>query len=192
MNEYYRDLETYEDWDSHKAVILSMVPAQDQVQVERAIQIVEEFHDTPRTMYPGNYNRHPLRVARILLEEFRVTNSHAVIIALCHDLGEWSEYDVAQLENEFGSEIKAGVDMLTWNVNDTWETFFQNIIATGNDDLIKVKMADKLDNNRAALFSDKKHQEKAIEKTQSIVRPFVEKHFPQYWSKFEASLRPLR
>ena len=191
MNGYYKSLDTYEDLNDHKSVVLSMVEHKDKMLVEHAIKIVEEYHNTPRTLYNGNYNRHPVRVARILLEEFAVKNTKAVLIALCHDLGEWSEYDVENLENDFGADVKAGVDALTWNQTDTWESFFQSIVLTGDDTLLKVKMADKLDNNRAAIFSDNKHKQKAKEKTELIVRPFVEKHFPQYWRKFEESLEAL-
>lgn len=50
-------------------------------------------------------------------------------------------------------------------------------------------MADKLDNNRAAVFSDERAKQKAKEKTESIMRPFIEKHFPEHWGKFEESLQ---
>ncbi|QQR79149.1 MAG: hypothetical protein IPJ68_02650 [Candidatus Moraniibacteriota bacterium] len=165
-----------------------MVEAQDRGVVERARGIVEKYHDTPRTLYTGNYNRHPVRVARILLEEFDVKNTRAVLIALCHDLGEWSEYDVKNLKNEFGTDVIAGVETLTWNQGDTWDTFFQKIVSTKDDDLIKVKMADKLDNNRAAAFSSEAEKQKAREKTEKVLRPFVEKNYPEYWEKFEESL----
>jgi len=189
--EYYKDLDTFEDWDAHKSVILNLVE-KDQAVIERAINIVEKYHDTPRTLYTGNYNRHPLRVARILMEEFDVKNPEAVLIALCHDLGEWSDYNVKDLEKEFGAEVKAGVESLTWNQNDTWESFFQKITTTNDSDLIKIKMADKLDNNRGVAFSeDALEKQKAREKTEMILRPFIERSFPEYWHKFEESLEPL-
>lgn len=192
QTEYYKNLDTYEDLEAHKSVVLNSVDPKDKPLVERAIQIVEKYHDTPRTLYKGNYNRHPIRVARVLIEEFGVRNKNAVLIALCHDLGEWTKYDVKDLEGEFGIEVKNGVEALTWNQNDTWESFFQKIISTGNDDLIKVKMSDKLDNNRAAAFSDdEEEKKKAKDKTELIMRPFVERQFPEYWGKFEKSLQAL-
>lgn len=191
MNEYYKNLATYEDLEAHKSVVLDAIDHKDKSLVDKAIKIIEEYHNTPRTMYEGTYNRHPIRVARILLEEFGVKDTKAILIALCHDLGEWSDYDVDNLEKEFGADIKAGVEALTWSPNETWETFFQSIVSTGNENLLKVKMADKLDNNRSAFFSDDKHKQKAKEKTELVVRPFIEKRFPEYWKKFEESLLPL-
>jgi guanosine-3',5'-bis(diphosphate) 3'-pyrophosphohydrolase len=188
MDQYYKKLDTHEDLEIHKSVVLDAIDQKDKSLVEKAIKIVVEYHNTPRTMYEGTYNRHPIRVARILLEEFGVKDTNAILIALCHDLGEWSDYDVDKLEKEFGADIKAGVEALTWSPHETWETFFQSIVSTGDEDLLKVKMADKLDNNRAALFSDDKHKQKAKEKTELIVRPFIEKRFPEYWKKFEESL----
>lgn len=189
--EYYKDLVAYEDLGAHKSVVLNAINQKDRALVEKAIQIVEKYHDTPRTLYKGNYNRHPVRVARVLVEEFDVKDVKTIIIALCHDLGEWSKYDVNNLVNEFGADVKEGVDALTWDQNVTWDAFFQSIVATGKDALLKVKMADKLDNNRAAAFSDEKEKLKAREKTETVVRPFVEKHFPEYWKRFEESLRAL-
>jgi (p)ppGpp synthase/HD superfamily hydrolase len=190
--EYYTNLETYEDLQAHKLAVLSNIGQKDKVLVEKAIELVEKHHNTPRTLYAGNYNRHPVRVARVLIEEFGVKNINAVLVALCHDLSEWTSYDVNGLEEEFGMEVKNGVEALTWNQNDTWEKFFQKIVATGNNDLIKVKMADKLDNNRAAVFSNNlEEKKKARDKTELILRPFIEKHFPEYWDKFENSLLAL-
>ena len=191
MNQYYKDLASYEDLAAHQSFVLNNIALKDKNVVQKALSIVEEYHNTPRTLYDGNYNRHPVRVARILLEEFNVTSTPAVLIALCHDLAEWSAYPVENLTNEFGADVQAGVAALTWNPHDTWETFFQTIATRGDDHLLMVKLADKLDNNRAAFFSDQKHKQKAIEKTQSIVRPFVEKRFPKYWQKFEESLHEL-
>ena len=190
LEPYYKNLDTYEDWNAHKSFILSMI-ADGRELVEKAIEIVEKYHNTPRTLYVGNYNRHPLRVARILMEELDVKNPKAVLVAICHDLGEWSEYDVKNLESEFGIEVRKGVEMLTWNQEDTWETFFQKIVSSGDENIIKIKMADKLDNNRSAAFSDDTEKRKAREKTENILRPFVEKTYPEYWKKFEESLQTL-
>ena len=43
------------------------------------------------------------------------------------------------------------------------------IITTKNDYLVKVKMADKLDNNRSAAFSTDEEKKKAREKTEKIL-----------------------
>ena len=191
QEKYYKNLSTYEDWGAHKSVILSMVE-EDRELVERAIKIVEKYHNTPRTLYVGNYNRHPLRVARILMEEFGVKSRGAVLVALCHDLGEWSEYDVKNLENEFDADVRSAVEILTWKEGDTWQVFFQKIVQTNNMNLLMVKMADKLDNNRGSAFSkDEREKQKAREKTEVVMRPFIEKYFPEYWGKFEESLRSL-
>ena len=184
-------LDSFEDWDAHKSVILHTVKNSPEP-IERAIAIVEKWHNTPRTLYVGNYNRHPLRVARILVEEFEVTNPKTLLIALCHDLEEWSEYNMEELEKEFGTDVKAGVALLTWKEQDTWGTFFQKITNSKNKDLIKIKIADKLDNNRAAAFSNSlSEKQKARDKTELILRPYIEKTFPQCWKKFEESIRNL-
>ncbi len=190
--EYYKNLETYEDLDAHKSAVLNNIDAKDKKIIEKAIKLVEKYHNTSRTLYPGNYNRHPLRVARILLEEFGIKNTNAILIALCHDLGEWTNYNIEDLEKEFNAQVKNAVTILTWNKNDSWDNFFQKIITTDNKNIINVKMADKLDNNRAAAFSNSAEEKrKAINKTELILKPFIEKEYPLYWSIFEKSLQPL-
>lgn len=189
--EYYQNLSSYEDLDAHKRAILNRVNQKDAETLARAIKIVEKYHDTPRTLYTGNYNRHPVRVARILIEEFGVKNTNTLLIGLCHDLGEWTAYDIKDLETEFGLEVKTGVETLTWNQVDPWDIFFQKIVSTGNDDLIKIKMADKLDNNRAAAFSNEAEKKKARDKTEFVLRPLIEERFPEYWDTFKQSLRAL-
>lgn len=191
MDTYYRALDTFEDWEKHKSFVLGKAGKEYEL-IERAIEIVQKYHDKPRTLYKGTYNRHPLRVARILLEEFSVTNPKTVLIALCHDLGEWTDYEIPNLKKEFGDDVFTGVEALTWKEGETWDAFFYNVVKMNDRDLLKVKLADKLDNNRGAAFSSNiTEKEKARNKTEKVVRPFIEEHFPEYWAKFEESLEKL-
>ena len=190
--EYFENLDTYENLEAHKQAVLNNADQEDRLLIQKAIDIVEKYHNTERTLYAGNYNRHPVRVARILIEELGLKSTNAILIALCHDLGEWTDYKIQLLEHEFNSKVKEGVEILTWKKNDTWDIFFKKIVDTGNIDLIKIKIADKLDNNRSAAFSGSIEEKKKMkEKTELILLPFLEKNFPEYLSKFKKSLLAL-
>lgn len=182
---YYHNLNNFEDWDGHYKAVWALLD-KDKVLIKKAITLIKKYHDQERTLFKGIYNRHPLRVARILLEEFGVNDTNTVLIALCHDLGEWSDYDINDLKKEFNSSVYKGVKILTRDRSQNWETFIKKIVETNNKDLIKIKIADKLDNNRGVVFSDNKEEQlKAKEKTRSIMKPIIDKYYPEYWPKFE-------
>lgn len=111
---YFHNLETYEDWDANLHALEVRIGAATP-KVKEALELVKTYHDQPRMFTKGNYNRHPLRVARILAEEFNITDEKSLLIALCHDLGEWSDYDIESLKTKFGPEVYEGVRALTWD-----------------------------------------------------------------------------
>ena len=188
---YYHDLDKFEDWDE-QVLALKENLGQLSPKIERAIKIVKKYHDQPRMFSEGNYNRHPLRVARILAEELSITDETSVLIALCHDLGEWSNYDIDNLRNEFGNIVYEGVRTLTWNQKGEWVDFVNTIVNSKNDDLIAIKIADKLDNNRATALSGN-HEEKikANNKTVTVMLPLVKKYYPKMLNAYTEVLSRL-
>lgn len=182
---YYNQLDSFEDWDDNYSSVMSLIN-KDADLVKKAIEIIEKYHNQNRYLYKGIYNRHPLRVARILLEEFNLNDINSILIALCHDLGEWSDYDIKNLKEEFNLEVYNGVKALTWDKNKDWRLFVEKIIKTNNQNLIQIKIADKLDNNRGLVFSDNsKEKLKAKKRTNLIIRPIIKKYYPEYWVKFK-------
>ncbi len=176
---YYKDLNQFEDWDTNQLALEKSLHGLS-ASVKNALNIVEKYHDQPRRVGKGNYNRHPLRVARILAEELRITDETAILIALCHDLGEWSDYDIADLKNEFGSAVYDGVSVLTWDQKGDWSDFVARSEKSNMPNLMAIKIADKLDNNRAiALSGSADEKQKAKEKTLQTLLPLVEKYHPE-------------
>lgn len=186
-NNYFNSLPDYENWDNHHSAISSFFP--NDKQVSKALNIVKGYHNQPRHHYDGNYMNRPARVARILLEEFNINDQTTILTALCHDLGEWSEYDTKQIVHEFGEQVDQGVSILTWDQKGEWSDFVDQIVNSGNENLIKIKIADKLDNNRAALMTDNiDEMAKARKKTLEIMQPIIKKYYPEAWPKFEEVL----
>ena len=185
---YFDDLKKFEDWDAHVAVLEAKAgPLSGRVR--KALEIVERYHDEPRRLTKGNYSRHPLRVARILAEEIGVIDETSILIALCHDLGEWSKYNIENLKREFGPEVYEGVRALTWDQNGPWSGFVERIVSSPIKNLIAIKVADKLDNNRAVALSGGEDEKiKAKNKTREVMIPLVEKHYPAMLEAYNKTL----
>lgn len=188
---YFNDYEEFEDWDANATALETALGGLSQ-NIKKALAIVETYHNQPRTVGAGNYNRHPLRVARIVAEELQITNEETILIALCHDLGEWSTYNIENLKNEFGNEVYEGVQALTWDQKEKWSDFVERIVNSNIRNLIAIKIADKLDNNRAiALSGNAEAKQKAKTKTIETILPLVEKYFPQMKNTYDESLARL-
>jgi guanosine-3',5'-bis(diphosphate) 3'-pyrophosphohydrolase len=188
---YFHDLETFEDWEANVSV-LEVKTGHLSEKVTKALEIEKKYHDQPRMFTQGNYNRHPLRVARILVEELHILDETSVLIALCHDLGEWSEYLIEDLKDEFGQEVYEGVRVLTWDQKGEWADFVASIVNSNIKNLIAIKIADKLDNNRAtALSGSTEEKEKARNKTTSTILPLVVKHYPNILETYNEVLSRL-
>lgn len=188
---YFLDLEQYEDWDAHVTVLKSNI-GELSPRITRALEIVKKYHDQPKFTTEGNYNRHPLRVSRILTEEMKITDEHSVLIALCHDLGEWSDYDLNDLKSEFDENTYQGVKALTWDQKGKWSDFVEKIVSSDLDNLVAIKIADKLDNNRAvALSGSSKEKLKAKKKTLEVILPLVQQYHPAMVTAYDEVLSRL-
>ncbi len=188
---YFHDLETYEDWDANVEALEARAGFFDG-NLEKALEIVKKYHDQPRTFTKGNYNRHPVRVARILTEELGVIDESSILIAPCHDLGEWSDYNIADLKNEFSNGVYEGVCVLTWDQKGEWSDFVDSIVSSNIKNLIAIKIADKLDNNRAiALSGSDEEKQKAKEKTLKTILPVMKKYHPEMSDAYDEVLSRL-
>lgn len=189
---YYHNLDSFEDWDAHMITLGSKLRSLSE-KVKKAIRIVETHHDQPRIFTQGNYNRHLLRVARILAEEMNVIDETTILISLCHDLGEWSTYDIKNLSTEFDEEVYKGVKVLTWDQKGNWSDFVDSIAKSNIKNLVQIKIADKLDNNRAlALSRSSEEKQKAIEKTKNSILPLVQNYCPEMRTAYDEVLLRLK
>lgn len=188
---YFHNFEAFEDWDAHISALKQKLGSLNH-DVITAIEIVREHHNQPRTITKGNYNRHPLRVARIIVEDMSIHDVDSILIALCHDLGEWTNYNIENLKNEFSDTVYSGVQILTWDQIGSWSDFVDSIVGTGIKNLIGIKIADKLDNNRAiALSGSSDEKSKTKDKTINTVLPLVEEYYPRMTNSYAEVLSRL-
>jgi GTP pyrophosphokinase len=109
--------------------------------LERAISLALDAHEDDTDKAGKTYIRHPLR----LMEQMDTKQER--IVAVLHDVVEDSEYELNEIETEFGTEVSDAVDVLTKpeGVNvDYLEEYIPSI--AGNRIAQKVKRADLRDN----------------------------------------------
>lgn len=161
-----------------------------QQQVIQAINLVKRLHNEPRIDGVGNANRHPMRVARILIEEMEMYAIDTILIALLHDVLEDTSYKETLIEHNYGDRVLLGVKMLTRPREKEWGEYVHEIVKSNNMAVLKIKVADKLDNARShARSTNEEMREKDMHKILTVMKPVVEKYFPERWILFDDVLQ---
>ncbi|MBC7447983.1 MAG: bifunctional (p)ppGpp synthetase/guanosine-3',5'-bis(diphosphate) 3'-pyrophosphohydrolase [Hymenobacteraceae bacterium] len=123
--------------------------------IKRAFNLSMEAHKEMRRKSGEPYILHPLAVAQTGVEEIGLGPT-SIIAALLHDVVEDTEYEVADIEREFGPKVARIVDGLT-KISGTFEygtsqqaENFRKMLLTLSDDVrvILIKIADRLHNMR--------------------------------------------
>jgi HD domain-containing protein len=129
-------------------------------QILRAMQFAEDSHRGQlRKGIKAPYAIHPMRVALLVIEQFGISDPELVCAALLHDTLEDTNTDQEVLREQFGARCADLVTVLTRgndegrpDTGDRIEAeYLQRIIRAGNDALL-LKVIDKLDNLRDALY----------------------------------------
>jgi len=140
----------------------------DRERLLRAARTAELLHDgTVRDGGAGPYILHPYRVAVSLMIEVGLSRPELIEAALLHDTLEDSEFSAESLECAFGHEVTRIVRAVTRPAkpaatampngaagtrrgDHAGDPYIRQLIA-GGDDVLTLKLADKLDNLRDAL-----------------------------------------
>jgi len=116
--------------------------------LEQAIDIALSAHTGDTDKAGATYIRHPLRVME------QMDSETARIVAVLHDVVEDSEYELQDIEKEFGSEVGDAVGALT--KRDDNEAYLEEFIprCAQNEIARRVKQADIKDNMDLTRLSD--------------------------------------
>ncbi len=191
MNDrYWSNEELFTRWQLHKELLLQHFKLEKQIDLlKAAIDLVEELHAEPRLDGVGIANVHLLRVPRILVEEMEENNIDTILTGVLHDVVEDTSYPQESLEKDFGKSVLEGVKILSRPRDKDWVAYANDVINHGNISLIKVKIADKLDNARSHALSDnEKLRSQDFYKTTVVMKPIIDLYYPSIWSKFEEVL----
>jgi len=102
--------------------------------LERAIGLAVEAHAGDTDKAGETYIRHPLRLMQQMESETER------IVAVLHDVFEDTEYDLNNIEDEFGSEVRDTVDAVTKREDEEYDGLIDR--AAANPIARSVKIAD--------------------------------------------------
>ena len=158
-------------------------PNIDEISINKAYVFSMKAHGSQKRASGDPYFSHPLEVAGILAD-LRF-DSNTIVTALLHDVVEDTEYNLQDIEKNFGAEISSLVDGVTKlskleGRSDKFnqaENFRKLLLATSDDiRVLFVKLADRLHNMRTINFiSDKLKQKKIANETLEIYSPIAER-----------------
>ena len=150
----------------------------DRATIMRAYEIAADAHQGQSRKSGEPYITHPVAVAEILSE--LGMNTPTIVAALLHDTVEDTPYSLAQLRNDFGSEVADLVDGVTkldrvvYGPDAEAETVRKMVIAMSRDiRVLVIKLADRLHNARTWKFLDPDTVTRKARETLDIYAPLA-------------------
>ena len=146
--------------------------------LQRGYDIAEERHHGQLRKSGDPYITHPLAVATILAELGMDTTT--LVAALLHDTVEDTGWTVAEVADEFGTEVAHLVDGVTkldkvkFGEAAEAETIRKMIVAMARDPrVLVIKLADRLHNMRTLRFLPPAKQERKARETLEVLAPLA-------------------
>lgn len=120
-----------------------------QTLIQRAFEFAKERHSAQIRADGSLFIIHPLRIANILIGEWKTLDAEVVAAGLLHDVVEDTQTTAREIKESFGDGIGRLIDGMTmWKGSETADVYLQRI-ARGPERLRIVKCADALDNLRS-------------------------------------------
>lgn len=148
--------------------------------IKKAYSFASKAHEGQLRLTGDEYMLHPLNVAFILTEVY--ADSQTLATALMHDVINFADVKIEDIEKEFGTEIRTLVDGITRinklslsADNEAMSSYYKKILVglSGDVRIIILKIADRLHNMRTLwAIPEKKRKEKAKE-TLEIMAPIA-------------------
>jgi GTP pyrophosphokinase len=148
--------------------------------IKRAFNISMEAHKDMRRKSGEPYIYHPLEVALICVEEIGLGTT-SIVAALLHDVVEDTDWELEDIEREFGYKVMTIIDGLT-KISGVFEygssqqaENFRKMLLTLSDDVrvILIKLADRLNNMRTLGSMPRHKQLKIASETMYLYAPLA-------------------
>jgi len=153
-------------------------PGVDLDRIVRAYEVADRAHAGQLRKSGEPYITHPVAVAEILADIG--LDSSTIIAALLHDTVEDTDYSLADLNRDFGSEVSTLVDgvtkldKLTYGPTAEAETLRKMVIAMSRDiRVLVIKLADRLHNARTWKFVNADSALRKARETLDIYAPLA-------------------
>lgn len=139
--------------------------------IKKAYEFASKAHAGQLRLTGDDYMLHPLNVALILTEIY--ADSQTLATALLHDVINFADVTIEEVEEEFGSEMKELVDGITKinklslsADNEALVSYHKKILVglSGDVRIIILKIADRLHNMRTLWAIPEKKERKKLKK----------------------------
>ena len=148
--------------------------------IKRAFNVSMDAHKDMRRKSGEPYIYHPLEVALVCVEEIGLGTT-SIVAALLHDVVEDTEWELEDIEREFGYKVMTIIDGLT-KIAGVFESGssqqaenFRKMLLTLSDDVrvILIKLADRLNNMRTLASMPRHKQLKIASETMYLYAPLA-------------------
>src|SRR5690554_353101 len=148
--------------------------------IKKAFTVSSEAHKETRRKSGEPYIYHPLDVAIVCVEEIGLGTT-SVVAALLHDVVEDTDWELEDIEREFGPKVAQIIDGLT-KISGVFEygssqqaENFRKMLITLSDDVrvILIKLADRLHNMRTLESMPRHKQLKIASETKYLYAPLA-------------------
>ncbi|MFN3801672.1 RelA/SpoT family protein [Belliella pelovolcani] len=148
--------------------------------IKKAFNVSNDAHKEMRRKSGEPYIYHPLEVALVCVEEIGL-GSTSIVAALLHDVVEDTEWELEDIEREFGHKVMQIIDGLTkisgvfdYGSSQQAENF-RKMLLTLSDDVrvILIKIADRLNNMRTLSSMPRHKQLKIASETMYLYAPLA-------------------
>ena len=148
--------------------------------IKKAFNVSNEAHREMRRKSGEPYIYHPLEVALICVEEIGLGTT-SIVAALLHDVVEDTDWELEDIEREFGTKVTQIIDGLT-KISGVFEygssqqaENFRKMLLTLSDDVrvILIKLADRLNNMRTLDSMPRHKQLKIASETMYLYAPLA-------------------
>lgn len=157
-----------------------LLKAGDAKLIKKAFNVSNEAHKEMRRKSGEPYIYHPLEVAQICVEEIGLGTT-SIVAALLHDVVEDTDWELEDIEREFGPKVAQIIDGLTkisgvfdYGSSQQAENF-RKMLLTLSDDVrvILIKLADRLNNMRTLESMPRHKQLKIASETMYLYAPLA-------------------
>ncbi len=155
----------------------------ERIDIRKAFEFADKAHEGIRRKSGEPYILHPLAVATIIAGEMSLQDSTAIICALIHDVVEDTNYELRDIQREFGNKVMEITDGLTKisgseaknELVSAQAENFRKILLTISDDVrvVLIKLADRLHNMRTLGAMRKEKVLKIASETLYIYAPLA-------------------